>query len=120
MIQKYDFHCPKCRHLLNQNKDIVLRTIRSNGDQGTISLSTTVGNYSFKHEPTVQFEDGELVTFACTECDFELNSDEFENYARLIMAVDENIEFDILFSRRAGIQKTYLVTEDGIETYSGT
>ena len=94
--------------------------MRVNGEEGLISLSTSVGNYSFKHEPEVDFEAGEVVSFLCTSCDTELNSEEFETYAKLVMVVDENIEFDILFSRKAGVQKTYLITEDGIETYSGT
>jgi hypothetical protein len=120
MIQKFNFHCPDCRQLLNSSKSIDLKTVRDNGDVGLMSLSTSVGNYSFKHEPEVDFEAGEVVSFCCTSCNTDLNSEEFENYAKLIMVVEENIEFDILFSRKAGVQKTYLITEDGTETYSGT
>jgi hypothetical protein len=120
MIQKYNFHCPTCHHLLNGASSIDLKTVRDNGDLGLISLSTSVGNYSFTHKPDVAFDPGELVSFCCTSCDANLNSEEFENYAKLVMRVEENIEFDVLFSRKAGVLKTYLITEDGIETYSGT
>lgn len=120
MIQKFDFHCPKCDFKLNQNNEIVLTTLRSNGDLGKMMMSTSVGNYSYKHIPEKAFDNGELVSFQCTNCEANLDAKEFEDYAQLIMKVDENIQFDILFSRRAGVQKTYLITEDGIETYSGT
>ena len=120
MLDKYDFRCPKCREILNKAQNIVLTSIRKNGDVGRIYLSTSVGDYSYIHEPPDQFEDGELVTFCCTECGTHLNSDQFENYTQIIMSVNNSVEFDILFSREAGVQKTYLITEDGVETYVGT
>ena len=120
MLHNYDFHCPHCRFKLNDDKSIILGTLRENGDAGTIYLSTSIGNYSYKHEPKCKFESGELVTFCCTSCSKSVNSKEFGNYAQLILDVDGNVEFDILFSRKAGVQKTYLITEEGIETYSGT
>jgi len=120
MIHKYDILCPSCRTKLNDGTKLTLKTKRESGEEGLIHLSTTIGNYSYTHEPAVIFDIGELVTFSCPKCYENLNSKDFENYALLKMKVDENIEFEILFSRKAGIQKTYLVTEDGIETYSGT
>lgn len=119
MIKDYDFHCPHCNASLNSDGHIHLSTRRSNGDQGEISMATTVGNYKYTHEPPVTFEAGELVDFVCPSCGTDLNSSEFENYAQLKMIVEDGIEFDILFSRVAGVQKTYLITDDGIESYSG-
>lgn len=119
MIKDYDFHCPHCRAKLNTNGFIILKTKRDNGDIGEIRMAASIGNYEYTHEPPAAFEAGEVVDFACTSCDHSLNSDEFDNYAQLKMKVDANIEFDILFSRKAGVQKTYLITEDGIESYTG-
>ncbi|MBD3637305.1 MAG: hypothetical protein HUJ25_08140 [Crocinitomicaceae bacterium] len=119
MMTQYAFHCPSCGAHLNRNEKIVLKTRRSNGDEGEIEMSTSVGNYEYQHNPDVLFSPGEIVDFICTSCNAELNSKEFENYALLNLKVAENIVFDVLFSRQAGVQKTYLVTEDGIETYSG-
>ena len=119
MISKYNFHCPLCHAHLNQKDKITLKTIRLNGEEGEIQMDTTVGNYEYVHTPEVQFEPGEIVDFVCPACNKTLNSKEFKNYAMLKMHVDENIIFEVLFSRQAGVQKTYLITEDGIESYSG-
>lgn len=119
MIQKYDFHCPHCNAILNPGENVILKTRRTNGEIGEIKMSTSLGNYSYEHTPQVQFDKGEMVDFICTSCDKEVNSSEFKSYALLKMRVDENIVFDVLFSRVAGIHKTYLVTEDGIESYTG-
>lgn len=120
MLQKYDFHCPHCDSKLDENKEITLLTKRSNGEEGRIFMSTAVGNYTHRHEPANAFENGELVEFQCTHCRKNLDAEDYVDYAKLIMKVEENIHFDVLFSRRAGVQKTYLITENGIETYSGT
>lgn len=120
MIHKYDILCPSCRTKLNDGTKLSLTTERENGDKGKIHLSTTIGNYSYTHEPPIIFEIGEMVSFFCPACNTNLNSKEFDNYALLKMKVRDSIEFEILFSRKAGVQKTYLVTEDGIETYTGT
>jgi hypothetical protein len=119
MIKDYDFHCPHCQAKLNVDGNIILKTKRDNGDEGIIKMAATIGNYIYTHEPDVEFDSGEVVDFVCTSCDKELNSSEFDNYAKLRMIVKDAIEFDILFSRKAGVQKTYLITEDGIESYSG-
>lgn len=119
MIQDYNFHCPHCNSTLNDGKNIVLKTKRTNGEVGEIKMATSLGNYSYIHTPDVLFEQGEVVDFICTSCNESVNSKEFDSYALLKMRVDENIVFDVLFSRVTGIHKTYLVTEDGIESYSG-
>jgi DNA-directed RNA polymerase subunit RPC12/RpoP len=121
MLEKYDFHCPYCKYKLNgDNKLIKLDTIRQNGDKGTIYFSASIGDFSYEHEPKVDFEPGELVNFCCSSCNKDLSSDQFDNYARLILDVNGTVQFDILFSRKAGVKKTYLITEEGVETYSGT
>lgn len=119
MIKEYDFNCPHCKAMLSSAGTITLKTKRDNGETGVIRMNTNLGNYEYTHEPAIQFEAGELVDFVCPHCDTTLNSPEFDNYAQLKMVVDKGIIFDILFSRKAGVHKTYLITEDGIETYSG-
>ncbi|UKN02532.1 hypothetical protein K6119_03230 [Paracrocinitomix mangrovi] len=119
MIQDFNFHCPYCSANLNQGKLVVLNTKRENGDKGVISLDATVGNYEYTHVPEVEFTPGELVDFICPHCNVPLNSKEFEKYALLKLKVDDKISFEVLFSRQSGVQKTYMITEDGIESYSG-
>ncbi|MEX1002083.1 MAG: hypothetical protein WDZ35_08205 [Crocinitomicaceae bacterium] len=121
MFKNYDFCCPFCNAVLNKKESVVLKTKRKNGEEGLIYLSATVGDYEYRHEPDIQFDEGEVLDFLCTACDASLNSKEFSNYGRVKMIVkEEEIEFDVIFSRKSGVHKTYLITEDGIETYSGT
>ena len=118
-LSKYHFSCPHCNEVVNSDKSVVLKTLRTNGETGTIQMSIGVGDYTFNHEPNVDFEEGEMVTFCCPHCDHILDAPQHKDFAILKMNVDKNIEFDIIFSRKAGHRKTYIITEDGIETYKG-
>jgi hypothetical protein len=120
MIKNFDYHCPYCTEKLKKSGEIVLKTIRDNGSEGIIKMATSIGDYGYVHEPPTEFDPGEVVNFHCPYCEKELNSEEYENYALLKLYVQEGIQFDVLFSRKAGVHKTYLITEDGIETYTGT
>lgn len=116
-LNKYDFYCPKCDERVDTNGVIHLKTKRKNGDEGDIFLSTTFGNYGYKHNPDVEFEKNELVDFSCSKCSQDLVSNEHPDFVTLLMRVENQFDFEILFSRRAGIQKTYIITEDGLECY---
>lgn len=117
-LKNYVFYCPKCRECLTEDKKIVLNTKRSNGDSGVIYLNIAVGQYDFSHIPETEFAKGETVEFHCGSCDSNLTSEQYPNFANLVMQVNEGIEFDLLFSKIAGKRKTYIITEDGIESYS--
>lgn len=116
-LSKYDFYCPNCNGRLDTNGVIHLNTKRTNGDKGDIFLSTTFGNYGYKHDPPIDFERNELINFYCSSCKSDLKSSEKPDYVNLIMRVENQFDFEILFSRKSGVQKTYIVTEDGVECY---
>lgn len=116
-FNEYDFYCPKCSSQLDVNGLIHLKTERSNGDKGNVYLSVKLGDYDYKHEPEVDFDDQELVSFSCPSCKNILHSTKKPNFVALTMRVEKQFDFELLFSRKFGIQKTYLVTEDGIECY---
>ncbi|WP_070136812.1 hypothetical protein [Crocinitomix algicola] len=118
-LKKYNFTCPHCKQILNEGDEIELVTKRNHGDNGRIYLSVAFGNYTYKHIPDTDFQKGELVEFHCPKCGSNLASKIYENFASLNMQVDTNINFEVIFSRIAGERKTYVVTEDGIETYQG-
>lgn len=117
-IKDCKFHCPHCSELLSRDGEIVLNTKRPNGQEGFISLATTFGNYSYSHKPDIPFAAGEVVAFSCPACKNQVHSDKYKDYALIKMHVSDSIIFDVLFSREAGKRKTYIVTEDGIESYS--
>lgn len=118
-LSNYSFSCPHCAKVVNSNETVALKTLRSNGEEGVIEMSLGVGDYSYLHKPAVQFEEGESVTFICPHCQKELDAPQHKDFALLKMNVDENIQFDVIFSRKAGHRKTYVISEDGIETYKG-
>lgn len=118
-FKKFSFTCPSCDHILNDNDEIELVTKRTNGQEGKIFMSVAFGNYTYKHVPTTIFDHNEIVAFHCPHCDVNLASKKYENFALLNMKVDKNINFEVIFSRVAGERKTYVITEDGIETYQG-
>ena len=96
----------------------MLNTKRTTGEEGKIRLAATFGNYNYTHEPEIPFAPGEIVLFSCPECKKHVHSEKYKDYAVLKMHVSEKIIFDVLFSREAGKRRTYIVTEDGIESYS--
>ena len=116
-LSKYSFFCTDCKVQLDVEGVIHLKTQRKNGESGEMHLSTSLGNYKFKHFPDVKFNDGELVEFSCPHCSSVLHSSIKPNFVNMIMRVEKQFDFEILFSRLAGVQKTYIVTEDGIESY---
>lgn len=116
-LEKYNFYCPKCSHQLDEEGSIHLLTERQNGDSGNMYLSTSFGTYSYKHEPDIVFLKNELVDFFCPSCKANIKSEEYPDYTIMTMRVEGKFDFDILFSRKAGMHKTYIVTEDGVESY---
>jgi transcription initiation factor IIE alpha subunit len=116
-FEKHNFYCPNCKSQLDSDNVIQLKTTRTNGNQGEIHLSTSFGNYNFHHYPKVTFEKNEMINFLCPKCDTLLHSSLKPKFVNLIMRVENQFDFEILFSREAGVQKTYIVTEDGIESF---
>ncbi len=118
-LKNCQFYCPYCKAHLSQSGEIALTTKSSGKELGTMMLSVSIGDYTYKHIPKMEFSPGEVLDFCCPHCKEDLSSDNYENFARLIMKVSKDVEFELLFSRKAGKRKTYIITEDGIESYSG-
>ncbi|MFK8043854.1 MAG: hypothetical protein AB8B72_00060 [Crocinitomicaceae bacterium] len=116
-LVNYNFYCTNCSSQLDENGNIHLKTVRDNGEIGIMHLSTSFGTYTYTHEPIAVFSGDELVDFFCPKCDFDLQSLNHPEYAALNMRAESQFDFEILFSRKAGMHKTYIITEDGIESY---
>lgn len=115
----FNFKCPYCSRSVSSDDSIVLKTERASGEKGEIHLSSLIGNYSFNHFPPVAFSKGELIAFHCPFCAENLAAKNYPNYALLNMEVQSGIQFEVLFSCLAGVRETKVITEDGIETYTG-
>jgi hypothetical protein len=118
-LKDFSFSCPSCKKTVNDNEEIELITKRSSGAEGRIFMSVAFGNYTYRHIPETQFEDQEIVDFICPHCNENLTAPNHKNFALLNMDVGNAINFDVIFSRKAGKRKTYVITEDGIDTYQG-
>ncbi len=114
----YRFTCPYCEVDLSESGEIVLSTKRSEGETGTLFLAKKIGNYNYRHTPKVNFGKLELVELFCPICSKNIASDQYEDHALLHLHVGENVKLEVLFSRRAGQGITYIVTQDGIETFN--
>ncbi len=118
-LDHFNFKCPHCNHSVSSEDSIVLTTVRNSGEKGKIQLSSLIGNYAFNHFPIVTFTPGELIGFYCPFCEKSLVSQKYPTYALLIMEVRSGIQFEVIFSCIAGVRETKVITEDGIETYTG-
>ena len=82
-LGQYSFSCPQCRAELNNSKVITLNTERANRDKGVIQLSVGVGDYTFKHEPKTEFNEGEIVSFYCPHCKADLSAPQHKDFILL-------------------------------------
>ncbi|GAB4332406.1 MAG: hypothetical protein Kow00127_24200 [Bacteroidales bacterium] len=84
---------------------------------GLIGLHSELGKYTVHHHPSFQIEEGAELEFFCPVCHAPLTSTVHRDLARVVMVDEENREFDILFSRRAGEKSTYKIIGESMEIY---
>lgn len=119
-FKDYTFECPHCNHQLNNHEGNVIFQTRFGDDlenTGTIFLSPVIGEYQYRHEPAHTFKHGTHVQFNCPSCKESLTSSKNEDFVQILMKVTSKIGFDVFFSRKAGMHKTFVATENGPESY---
>ncbi|MBL4716411.1 MAG: hypothetical protein JKX95_07225 [Bacteroidia bacterium] len=116
-MKQNDYRCPKCKGHLNAGGFVVFSTMNKKKNKGLILLSPKVGDYSFNKHDAYHIEDGELVEFFCPICTADLKSKKNADYVGLKMVDHNNVEYDVMFSRKAGDKSTYVVADDNIETF---
>jgi transcription initiation factor IIE alpha subunit len=113
-----DYLCPKCKGHLNVSESLVFATRTKKNHKGLILLSHKVGEYKYKHHPKFHLQKGEMVDFECPICQADLTSEKNKDHAMIYMVVEEdNVEYELYFSKIAGKQSTYLVAHDNVETF---
>ena len=118
MIKHCQYHCPNCEKSLMKGEKVELNFKRVSGtEKGRIQLSPEPGNYEFVTHPKVAFNNGERVLFICPYCDSDLSSEKNNKFAELKMMVNDFIFFEALFSTVHGDKRTYIITQDEIDTY---
>ena len=118
MIQHCQYHCPNCDKSLTEGKKVHLNFERTeHNHKGHIFLEPEPGNYEFYTEPPTDFKKGERVVFVCPKCKKDLTSKKNKQFAELKMMVNDFISFEALFSTVYGDKRTYIVTQDEVDTY---
>jgi transcription elongation factor Elf1 len=108
-----DFNCPHCGGYLNVADHIVFMVQKENNKEaGLILLSPKIGNYASNKHSQFTLVQGEIVEFFCPICNKSLASDIDENLVQVKMKEGGGKEYDIYFSRIAGEQSTYQVSDD--------
>ena len=75
-----------------------------------------IGNYSSIKHPQFHFEEGERIDFFCPICMQSLDAIVDENLVNVLMIDKQQIEHEIYFSRIAGEQSSYQVSEEGMKS----
>ena len=117
-LKDNDYMCPKCNGHLNVGGYLVFATKTQKKHKGLILLSPKVGEYNYLHHEKFQLEKGELVDFECPICQADLTSTKNKDHAMIYMvASEDNTEYQLFFSKKAGNKSTYLVSNDNVEAF---
>ena len=116
-MKKNDYMCPKCKGHLNAAGYIIFSTKNKRNKKGLILLSPDVGSYTYKHHNNYNFEPGEMVDFFCPICQTDLRSSKNPEYAGITMIDHQNMEYEVLFSRKEGVKSTCVFSNEEVEMF---
>lgn len=117
-MKENDYLCPKCKGHLNVGGVLVFATETHRKHKGLIMLNPKVGEYNYKHHPNYMLEKGELVDFHCPICHANLTSSKNKDHAMILMVgEDDNCDYELYFSKKAGNKSTYVVAKEEIEAF---
>lgn len=113
-----DYICPKCKGHLNVGGYLVFATQTHRKHKGLLMMSPHVGEYNYHHHDKFQLEKGEMVDFECPICQTDLTSEKAKDHAMIYMVEQEdNMEYELYFSKVSGHESTYVVAHDNVETF---
>ena len=108
--------CPHCRGHLRVGDYIVFKIRNTLREKGLLLLHPEIGNYSSIKHPQFHFEEVERIDFFCPICMQSLDAIVDENLVNVLMIDKQQIEHEIYFSRIAGEQSSYQVSEEGMKS----
>ena len=104
--------CPNCRGHLRVGDNIVFKIRNTQREKGLILLHPEVGNYSSLVHPHFHIGEGERIDFFCPLCMSSLDAALDENLVHVVMVDIEGKEHEVFFSRIAGEESTYRVSDE--------
>ena len=105
--------CPKCKNSLNVERHVVFVVEKNDGSRGLVLLSSEIGDYSIRNNPSIEIEEGERLEFYCPVCHGKLSVQHHPNLVRVLMKEKSGDECEVYFSRIVGQKSTYLIKQDG-------
>lgn len=107
--------CTKCKSVLNTPRAIIFLAETKSGNKGLLLLNPHLGEYTYNNLPGLKFAQGESVEFFCPVCQHNLSAKSInKNLVHLKMRDLKGKYFDIYFSKIAGEQSTFLLSENKI------
>ena len=116
-IKENDYLCPKCKGHLNAGGNVVFSTTSPRNAKGLLLLQPTVGGYSYDHHRDYHIKNGDILEFHCPLCAADLKSGQNGDFASIIMIDHNNMQYEVMFSRKAGEKSTYVIANDNVETF---
>lgn len=118
---KEKFLCPHCRTHLRLNTNIIFKVdVPSTNQKGLLLLNSELGNYNYISQPDMKFEEGEKIDFYCPVCSADLKAKGIDEDLILIKMIDsEEKEYDIYFSKIAGVRTTFKIENHNILEHYG-
>ena len=107
--------CPHCRGHLRVGEYIVFKIRNARREKGLLLLLPEAGNCSSIKQPQFHYEEGERMDFFCPLCLQHLDTALDESLVQLILIDEQQNEHEIYFSRIAGEQSTFQISEDFIQ-----
>lgn len=112
---KTHYICPKCHSYLRIWNNIIFTVKSSNNKKGLILLNPKLGDYTYLSHPSLKFSEGEKIEFYCPVCSENLAAENINSDLIKIIMIDENKqEFDVYFSKIAGVRTTFKIANNNI------
>jgi len=113
----WSYGCPKCGARLNPRQSIILIG-RRGGDDMLVGFHPEPGNYEVFLPPGVDKAKGEEWEFFCPVCRENLQSEHNEKLCAVSLFEGDHTR-EVLFSRVAGEQVTFVVADRRVEQQFG-
>ena len=111
-----NYLCPHCRAHLKPNSKIVLVAKTPDGKKGLMLLSPELGEYSVMKNDGFEISEGDILETFCPVCSASLRYEGHNELAKVIL-LDDDLEYDIIFSEIFGLRCTYKVHGESVEFF---
>ena len=114
----WSYSCPSCRATLNPREDVVLVAARGS-TKVLLQFHPRPGDYRLYKPEDLELVAGEAWSFFCPVCRANLAVEEGSELCQLLLRADGRSR-QLLFSRVAGKQATFVLSEGKVEESHGS